>query len=110
MSRLRETAQAVVDAAWPMRDGFPGYSIGFEAFDALCNALAEPEWIPVSERVPEWDSRRYWVAYKSESKWVVAARKRSKLLPWTVWWATVRCDILYWKRIYHEPPPDPPTE
>jgi len=49
MNRLRDAAQAVVDAAWPLRDGVLGYSIGFEVFDALCNALAEPEWIPVEE-------------------------------------------------------------
>ena len=114
---MREAAQAVVDDAQVVSSAdriiVPQYVVSCDVLDALRSALAEPEWIPVSERVPEWDGREYWVAYrdyKNEEAWIIQARRRSKRLPWTVWWASVRCDVLYWKRIYHEPPPDPPTE
>jgi len=47
---LREAAQAVVDI---MKDHVWYWESDKAAFTALVDALAEPEWIPVSERLPE---------------------------------------------------------
>ena len=53
MSKLRDAAQAVVNEVKISTDANPALRISTHLINELYAALAEDEWIPVSERLPE---------------------------------------------------------
>ena len=103
MSRLRETAQAVVDDAQVVSSAdriiVPQYVVSCDVLDALRSALAEPEWIPVTERAPEKQGR--YVAASVEGEFSSVGTAYYYAADGT--WSDFFCKITHWRE-WPEPP------
>lgn len=49
------TREEVIKGLKVLRKDFSGYKPNEEMFDMAIHALEQTQWIPVSERLPEWD-------------------------------------------------------